>query len=107
MVPRAYAWRAAVLVLLAALPPSSSFGLHGGLAPRRAAGRVRSRRGGRQLLAASAAAGRDTAAWVPQDVTQSADFLRAHPELDGRGVTIAVMDTGVDPMAPGMQWCVR
>ncbi|KAI8610768.1 hypothetical protein BC830DRAFT_1144258 [Chytriomyces sp. MP71] len=40
---------------------------------------------------------------LPAQVTQVRAFLSAHPEHDGRGTVIAVLDTGVDPAALGMQ----
>ena len=38
---------------------------------------------------------------VPKQEVQLLDFLEKHPEKDGRGVVIAILDQGCDP---GKDW---
>ena len=40
--------------------------------------------------------------WMPLTSTGVDRFLKAHPDYDGRGVLIGVLDTGVDPSVPGL-----
>ncbi|KAJ2615482.1 hypothetical protein H4S08_001217 [Coemansia sp. RSA 1365] len=44
-----------------------------------------------------------TRGMLPKADSQAADFLRKHPDYDGRGVVVAVLDTGIDPGAKGLQ----
>ncbi len=40
--------------------------------------------------------------WMPLAATGVPAFRRAHPEADGRGVLIAILDSGIDPGAAGL-----
>ncbi|KAH8371854.1 hypothetical protein KR093_009109 [Drosophila rubida] len=44
-----------------------------------------------------------TAALVPKAETGVLNFLQKYPEFDGRDVTIAIFDSGVDPRATGLE----
>ncbi|KAJ2877868.1 hypothetical protein IWW38_006466, partial [Coemansia aciculifera] len=40
---------------------------------------------------------------LPRADTQAGDFVRKHPTYDGRGTVVAILDTGIDPGAKGLQ----
>jgi subtilisin family serine protease len=40
--------------------------------------------------------------WMPLTATGVDRFLQSHPDFDGRGVLIAILDTGIDPSVPGL-----
>ncbi len=40
---------------------------------------------------------------LPKQPTGALQLITKHPQYDGRQVTIAVIDTGIDPLASGLQ----
>eukprot|EP00123_Amoebidium_parasiticum_P017924 comp24032_c0_seq1/m.43017 comp24032_c0_seq1/g.43017 ORF comp24032_c0_seq1/g.43017 comp24032_c0_seq1/m.43017 type:complete len:1277 (-) comp24032_c0_seq1:73-3903(-) len=40
---------------------------------------------------------------IPKDITQCERYLAKHPEYDGRGVVVAIFDSGIDPGALYLQ----
>lgn len=40
---------------------------------------------------------------VPKHETGALNFLNKYPEFDGKDVTIAIFDSGVDPTAVGLK----
>jgi hypothetical protein len=55
------------------------------------------------VMAAAPVGAEDQWHFLPNNDMKAADWRAAHPEWDGRGVVVAILDTGVDLFAPGMQ----
>ncbi len=44
---------------------------------------------------------------LPKKETEVDKFLTKYPNFDGRGIKIAIIDSGIDPAAAGLQVCLR
>jgi tripeptidyl-peptidase-2 len=40
---------------------------------------------------------------IPKVETETSAFLKQFPTCDGRGIVVVVLDSGIDPGAPGLQ----
>lgn len=55
------------------------------------------------FVASSALGAGDYYQFLSRDTVQATEFTKKHPSWDGRGVVVAILDTGVDPSVPGLR----
>lgn len=77
--------------------------LRSGLSSARAVYNRAIKQNSRVILRAMPVETSDHAGAMPKKEIQADEFISKHPTFDGRGIVVAIFDTGVDPGAAGLQ----